>query len=648
MDIEKISAIARSVRSLSIDAIEKSNSGHPGLPLGSADIGATLFGNNLNINPEEPNWINRDRFILSAGHGSMLLYSLLHLSGFDISIDDLKNFRQLNSKTPGHPEYKHTPGVEATTGPLGQGVANAVGLAIAEQRLAETFNTKTNTIINNYTFALVGDGCLMEGISYEAASLAGHLGLGKLILLYDSNNITIEGSTDLAFTENVLDRFKALGWETLKGDGHNIKEIDTLIKKAKKETNKPTIIEFKTTIGKGSPLENTSTIHGTPLGPENTQLTKKTLNIPLNSSFFTDPSAVEYFENKKKEWKENYNIWLNSFNSWAEENTELKLLWDKTFSTEYNFSRVNFPTNSKISTRKAFGMVLNSAAKDIPALFGGSADLSPSTNTDLKGMDNFSQNNRLGRNINFGIREHAMGGIMNGLSLYGGIIPFGSTFLVFSDYIKPSIRLSALMQTKTLYIFTHDSFYVGEDGPTHQPIEQIEALRGIPNLRVIRPADGDECNTAMEMALEYNGPTAIILSRQDLNTFEKPENFSKNYKRGGYCANNIPDPEITLLATGSEVNKALEVCKSSHKKIRVISISDRELFKKQDTEFVKNLIAPNTTVYTLEAGINYGWSSLSSSPNNAIGINKFGYSGKATEVEKELKFNTEDIVKLII
>lgn len=650
MNLEKLKAVAQSVRALSIDSIERSKSGHPGLPMGSADIGAVLYGEVLNINPKVSDWINRDRFVLSAGHGSMLLYSLLHLSGFKLTLDDLKNFRQIDSKTPGHPEYGHTDGVEATTGPLGAGVSNCVGLAIAETMMAEKFNTEKCNIIDNYTYGLVGDGCLMEGISYEAASLAGHLGLGKLILLYDSNNITIEGSTSLSTSEDILKRFDSFGWQTLKGDGHNIDEIKKLIDEAKSDKKRPTIIEFKTTIGYGSPNRaGTSKIHGSPLGENEINETRLNLGIPQDTDFYINPLASELFEERNKKWNRNYQKWVKGFEKWSIDNPDLYKEWAELFN-KYKILEIepfNFAIGEKISTRKSGGLVLNHFAKSIPSIIGGSADLNPSTNTELLDTDHYSKDNRVGRNINFGIREHAMGGITNGLALYGSYRPFASTFLVFSDYMKPTIRLAALMNIGSIFIFTHDSIFVGEDGPTHQPIEHIESLRGIPNLTVLRPGDAQECFIAYKFALlNKNSPTAIVLSRQNLETYNKTENWQEDYLKGGYIVQDSKEkPDTVIIATGSEVNMALEASKLSSKKIRVVSISSRKKFLRQPKGFRDRIIPPNSKRVVIEAGITYGWNSFVTNHEDIIGIDSFGYSGYGDDVAKKSNFTIERVIE---
>lgn len=644
---KKYNAISKSIRSLSMDAIQKANSGHPGLPLGCADIISVLFSKFINLNPHVPTWINRDRFVLSAGHGSMLLYSILHLSGFDLTLEDLQNFRSIESKTPGHPEYSHTPGVEATTGPLGAGISNGVGMAIAQEHLASRFNTKEYKIICNYTYILAGDGCLMEGISYEAAALAGHLGLSNIILLYDSNNITIEGSTDISTSEDILLRFKSMGWHTLEGNGHDYNEIEELIEQGQLERSKPTIIKFNTVIGYGSPnKKGTAGIHGSPLGEEEIKLARKELGIPVEEDFYTDPTAKEIFIQRQMEWIDGYKKWKKDFEKWEKKYPDLKKIWSEIFSMSYDFSSVNFDSlPNSIATRKSSGIILNNLAESIHSIIGGSADLSPSTNTYLNDQGDFNRSNRSGRNIHFGIREHAMGGISNGIALYGGLRPYNSTFLVFSDYMRPAIRLSALMKLPVIYIFTHDSVFLGKDGPTHQPIEQLESLRNIPGLTVIRPCDHQETKVAWEMALKnIDGPTAIILSRQNLTVVSKPKNWEEDYKNGGYVLYEEEDATVNILATGSEVNMALETIGKTKNKLRIFSISARRLFDKNQK--LTDIIKDSKTI-TIEAGVTNGWEKYTFYNGHSLGIDSFGYSGSENDIAEILNFTTKALIRLI-
>jgi transketolase len=523
MNADGLTASALSVRALSMDAVQAANSGHPGLPMGCAEIGSLMYGEILKHAPHDPEWIDRDRFVLSAGHGSMLLYSLLHLSGYDLALDDIKKFRQIGSKCAGHPEYGLAPGVETTTGPLGAGFSNAVGMAIAETHLAEIFNTEQHTIIDHYTYALAGDGCLMEGISSEAASLAGHLGLGKLIVLYDSNSISIEGSTSLAFSENVAARFKAYGWQVLEGDAYDFQQMSQLIQKAQAETEKPSLIILRSIIGKGSPNKaGTHGVHGAPLGEEEVIASRRELGIPEDQSFFVHPEARNYFKQKQPIWRQQYVEWEETFKAWANANPDLKDRWDTYMKPGFP-QDIDFPgfgPGDAEATRKVSGAVLQKLADALPNLVGGSADLAPSNNSELENYGHYSREDRGGRNFHFGVREHAMGGITNGIALHGGLRPYAATFLVFSDYMRPAIRLAALMKLPVIYIFTHDSIYIGEDGPTHQPVEQLAALRAIPGLTVLRPGDPEETVEAWKIAVEnQSGPTALVLTRQKVTTY---------------------------------------------------------------------------------------------------------------------------------
>jgi transketolase len=649
-----LEAAALSIRALSIDGVQAANSGHPGLPMGCADLGALLYGKVIKINPKVTDWINRDRFILSAGHGSMFLYSLLHLAGFDLSLEELKNFRQVGSKTPGHPEYGHTPGVETTTGPLGAGFSNGVGMAIAETMLSKKFNTKEHEVIDHYTYVLSGDGCLMEGISNEAASLAGHLGLGKLIVFYDSNKITIEGSTDITFTEDVAKRFESYGWQVLEGDAHNISEMEGLIEKAQKEKSKPTLIKLESTIGYGSPNKAGShEVHGAPLGDDEVKATRKNLGIPEDKDFYIDPKADELFKARREEWVQQYNAWEKEFKSWKSNNPDLGKEWDDLFMPiNEKLSEVKWPkyeVGDKIATRKANGEALNAAADSIISMIGGSADLAPSNNTELKGKEFYSASNRTGRNLNFGVREHAMGGIVNGLYLYGGLRPFCATFLVFSDYMRPAIRLSALMNLPVTYVFTHDSIFVGEDGPTHQPIEHVESLRNIPNLLVVRPGDAEETVEAWKLALsQTQRPVALILTRQNLEVYPKGDDWEERFAKGAYIVKDSQGtPEVVLIATGSEVNLALEAAKQSDKNIRVVSVPCKELFLELPETERKALIPVTAKKIVVEAGITSGWQGIAEDSANVIGIDRFGESGPGGEIALRLGLSVEQVLTKI-
>lgn len=650
---EAIKAIATAIRTLTMDAVQKANSGHPGLPMGCAELGALLFGEIMNHFPSDPQWINRDRFILSAGHGNVLLYSLLHLSGYNLSLADIKNYRQFDSKTPGHPEYGLTPGVEATTGPLGQGIGNAVGMAIAERMLAERFNTKKK-IINHHIYVLVGDGDLMEGVSAEACSLAGHLGLGKLIVFYDSNRNTIEGSTNLAFTEDVRKRFKAYHWQTFLEDAYDLKGIMRSVKEAKKEIRKPTLIILESVIAKGAPnLAGSYRAHGAPLGEKEVRATKKAIGVPEESFFYIPKIATTYFTEKLNQWEASYRSWQELFFSWAEENPQKYKEW-KQFFKGFKLESVEFPhfqEGDKIATRKASGQVLNAIAKKVPNLIGGSADLAPSNETELKGMGSFQANNNLGRNLHFGVREHAMGAIVNGLALYQCFRPFCATFLVFSDYMRPSIRLAALMGLPVIYVFTHDSIFIGEDGPTHQPVEQLAALRAIPDLLVFRPGDAEETTIAWKMAMERTcGPTVLALSRQALTVYHKEDvNWHEEIRQGAYIVSDSKGtPEIVLIATGSEVNLALEVKRIlSSDKIRVISMMCRELFLKAPQNFRDDLISGSAQRIVLEAGVKQGWVEIAGPSGYIQSVERFGKSASALELSEHFGFSSRAIATLI-
>jgi len=647
MNTQGIQSAATAVRVLTMDAVQKAKSGHPGLPMGCAELGVLLYGEILKHNPGEPQWIDRDRFVLSAGHGSMLLYSLLHLSGYPLSLEDIKNFRQLGSRTPGHPEYGQTVGVETTTGPLGQGVANAVGMAIAERMLAAAFNTDKK-VIDHYTYALAGDGDMMEGVSAEASSLAGHLGLGKLIVFYDSNRITIEGSTDLAFSEDVGKRYQAYGWQTLEGDAYDIEGILKLVEAAKQEPSKPTLILLHSTIAKGSPnMAGSHQTHGAPLGEEEVAATKKALGVP-EEPFSISEAALSYFGSKREGWEKTYHSWQELFAAWSKENPQKRENWDRVFGT-MDLSGVAFPDfkeGETMATRKASGAVLNAIASAVPQLVGGSADLAPSNNTLLKDFGSFQADAADGRNMHFGIREHGMGGIVNGMALHGGLRPYCATFMVFSDYMRPSIRLAALMGLPVIYVFTHDSVFVGEDGPTHEPVEHLAALRAIPNLLVLRPADAQETARAWRLALERTeGPTALALTRQNLTVFAKADSkWAENFAYGAYTASEAAsgaEPELVLVATGSEVNLALEAkaaLGSAGENTRVVSMPSRELFLQAPEEYRRKLVPDSSRRVLLESGVSQGWASVVGKDALLVTIDRYGESAPAAKIAEQLGF----------
>jgi transketolase len=653
MDIDNLAI--NTIRILSAEAIQKAKSGHPGLPMGCAPMAYTLWSKHLKHNPNNSKWKDRDRFVLSAGHGSMLLYSLLNIFGYGVSVEDIKNFRQFKSKTPGHPEYGWTDGVETTTGPLGQGVGIAVGMAIAESHLANKFNKDDYKVVDHYTYALVGDGCLMEGVSGEASSLAGTLGVGKLIVLYDSNNISIEGSTDIAFRENVALRYEAYGWQVLQvDDGTNIKKLDAAIKEAKSEINKPTIIIVKNIIGYGCPpKQGKASAHGEPLGEENLKLTKDTLN--WNYEPFTVPEEVKMYtkEFKARAQKEE-DKWNNMFDKYKKEYPQLAKEWDVWFSEKTAvdlFKNEDFWKFDKaMATRQSSGILINKLAKLIPNLIGGSADLAPSNKTYMDGRKDFSAEDRSGANMHFGVREHAMAAIANGMYLHGGLKVFVSTFFVFSDYMKGAMRLSAIMKLPVIYVLTHDSIGVGEDGPTHEPIEQLAALRSIPNMTVFRPADSNETAAAWYSALNTkNGPTALVLTRQTLPLYE---NSDKNALKGAYILKDSKDkenPDVILMASGSEVELILNAAKELEGEnidARVVSIPSFEIFEEQSEEY-KNSVLPKKVRarVAVEAASPFGWHKYVGLDGEIIGMETFGASGKAEVLFKEFGFTLENVVE---
>ena len=654
MNEKEINAVASSIRSLSMDAIQKANSGHPGLPLGAAELAAVLYGEILKHNPADSKWADRDRFVLSAGHGSMLLYSILHLSGYKVSIDDIKSFRQVGSNCPGHPEYGMTDGVECTSGPLGQGIAMAVGMAVAETMLAARFNTAKHKIVDHYTYSLVGEGCLQEGVASEACSLAGHLKLGKLIVYYDCNKISIDGSTDITFTEDIAKRFEAYGWQVLNGSMYNPEEILKLSEEAKKCTDKPTLIILKSVIGYGAPLQGTADVHGAPLGADGVKTAKKTLGLPEDKDFYVLPEAYKYFEDKKAKFNSAEEDWKKEFDAWSKENPDLRNQWDAFHSGKPTGTAkdAGFTAEDKTATRGAGGKVLNVMADRYLNLVGGSADLSGPNKTQLKnGGGIYSENNRIGRTIEFGIREFAMSALCSGISLHGGLRPFCATFLVFSDYMRAQIRLASLMKQPVIYIFTHDSIYVGEDGPTHQPIETLTALRAIPGVQVLRPGDAQETEAAWEMAIEaHDHPVCIILTRQDLQGYEKADKDWKNtVKCGAYIAKDCEGtPDITVLASGSEVSMAINAAsKVTQKKIRIVSVIDVKLFASLDEAAREKLTGSGVRIVTAEAGIGMEWMQFVKDKRDAFSIERFGESGPAEKVAEHLGFTAEKLAELL-
>lgn len=650
--------LVQSLRVLSIDMIEKANSGHPGLPMGAAPTVTALWKNHLKFNPIHSDWFNRDRFILSAGHGSALLYSLLHIFGYDLPMTELEKFRQMGSKTPGHPEYKHTVGVDATTGPLGQGIAMGVGMAMTEAHLGSLYNRPNYPIIDHYTYLLCGDGCLMEGISYEAASLAGHLQLGKLILLYDSNNISLDGDLQHAFSEDIQSRFSSCGWQTLLvEDGNDLESINDAIRLAKLEKDKPTIIEVKTVIGYGSPNKSgKAAAHGSPLGANEATLTKNNYNWDLPP--FTLPEEIEALKKiyqergmeLEAEWTQLLNNYCQEFPELAEEiqaviNDRLVLNWDEDL-------KLYSESDKAIATREASGIALNQIAKNLPTIFGGSADLASSNKTMLKNAGDFSASHYSGKNIWFGVREFAMGGILNGMALHGGVQPFGGTFFVFSDYLRSTIRSAALMGLPVTYVMTHDSIAVGEDGPTHEPIEQLSSFRSMPGLTVIRPADANETVEAYRYALsQKNHPTMLVLSRQNLPILPNTRNKAKGgIEKGAYvlveATGGITD--IILIGTGSEVSLLVEasnVLREQGIHASVVSMPSWELFDKQPKEY-KESVLPSNNLRRLacEMGSSLGWQKYVGLEGRIIGIDTFGISAPGNELIKHFGFTIENVV----
>ena len=648
------------IRMLAADGVEKARSGHPGMPMGAAAMAYVLWTRFLRHNPKNPAWPDRDRFVLSAGHGSMLLYSLLHLSGYDLSLADLNNFRQWGSKTPGHPEHGLTPGIETTTGPLGQGFANGIGMAIAEAHLAAVFNRPGSDIVNHWTYGIVSDGDLMEGISHEAASLAGHLGLGKLIYLYDDNHISIEGSTDLAFTEDRLARFAAYGWHVQQvSDGNDLSAVETSIAAAQKERQRPSLIAVRTHIGFGSPnKQDTAGVHGEPLGAEELALTKQHLGWPLDPPFYIPDNALAHFRLAEQNGAKLEQAWKAAFANYAKNYPELADRWRQAeegiLPPGWDGDIPFFPADSKgMATRVASGKVLNSITPRVDNLMGGSADLAPSTKTLIDGEKDFQPGDHQGRNMRFGVREHAMGGILNGMALHRGLIPYGATFLIFSDYMRPSIRLAALMNLHVIYVFTHDSIGLGEDGPTHQPIEQLAALRAIPNLVVIRPCDANETAEAWKVALTREaGPVALVLTRQNLpvlnHTAGEP---AGGLQRGAYVIRD-PDkgrPDLILMASGSEVHIALEAAVMLTGKglaVRVVSLPSWELYEEQSEEYLRQVLPPEVNArVAIEAGSPLGWHRYVGLRGDVVALTHFGASAPYQVLYEKFGLTAERVVE---
>ncbi|AFM25801.1 transketolase [Desulfomonile tiedjei] len=646
------------LRILSAEAVQKANSGHPGLPLGAAAMAYVLWTKYLRFNPCNTRWPNRDRYVHSAGHGSALLYSLLHMTGCDLSLEDIKLFRQWQSKTPGHPEYDPELGVEATTGPLGQGFGMGVGMAIAERFLAAQFNRPGYAVMDHFTYAIVSDGDLMEGVASEAASLAGHLRLGKLIYLYDDNHICIEGDTALTFTEDVEQRFRAYGWQVLRvTDGNDIDAIDSAIRHAQSDRDRPSLIMVRNRIGYGSPKQDSASAHGEPLGEEALRITKETLNWPLEPSFHIPEEALIEFrlcvdrgKQLEKEWEDLFTAYAKAF---PEEGEALRRYFRGELPDGWDADIPVFPPDPKgVATRVASGKVLNAIAGRVRNLLGGSADLAPSTKTLISGSPDQAAQTPGGRNLRYGVREHGMGAIVNGMALHGGVIPYGSTFLIFSDYLKPSLRVAALMGVHSLFVFTHDSIAVGEDGPTHQPVEQLVSMRAIPRFTVIRPADANETAEAWKVAVTRKTPIALILTRQNVPTLDR-DRFAaaKELAKGAYILSDCQgDPDILLIASGSEVALAINAQErlASEKgiKARVISMPSWELFSEQSQEYKDSVLPPQIqTRLAIEAGSRYGWAEWTGSQGDIISVDRFGSSAPGGEVMKRYGFSVENVME---
>jgi len=668
LDRELETEAINALRVLSIDAVQAANSGHPGLPLGAAPMAYVLFTEFMHFNPQDPEWPNRDRFVLSAGHGSALLYSLLYITGYDLSLDELKHFRQLGSKTPGHPERLHAPGIDVTTGPLGQGFANGVGMAIAERFLATTFNRPGYDVIDHYIYGIVSDGDLMEGVSAEAASLAGHLGLGKLIYLYDQNEITLAGTIGLSFSEDIPARFRAIGWHVQEIDGMDTDQVRAALAAAQAETERPSLICARTVIGFGSPKADTFGVHGAPLGAEGVAKTKEALGYPLEPAFYVSDNVAAYFKAAGERGAERDAAWQRLFRAYAEEYPELAatltLAFENKLPEGWDSDLPTWEPGSKpISTRKASGEVINAFAPRVPTFIGGSADLNPSTNTAMKGAGDFEPPAAVidpsleqglsggdwgyaGRNIHFGIREHAMGSAANGMAAHGGVIPFTATFLVFADYMRPPIRLAALSDLKVIFVFTHDSIAVGEDGPTHQPVEQLISLRAIPKLVTIRPADANETADAWRVAMTLKGPCVLIFSRQDLPVLDR-SGARGTVADGAYIISGEGDPDVVLIGTGSEVDLAVRAAGllGEHGvRARVVSMPSWELFAQRDDAYRERVLGPiGTPRVAVEAGVTLGWERFVGERGAVVGIDRYGASGPGSEVLKHFGFTPQRV-----
>ena len=647
---------ANTIRGLTIDAVEKADSGHPGLPMGMADVATVLWTRFLKHNPNDPQWFDRDRFVLSAGHGSMLVYSLLHLSGYPLSVDDLKQFRQLHSKTPGHPEVHHTVGVETTTGPLGQGLATAVGMAIAEKHLEAEFNTPDHVVVGHYTYVIASDGDLQEGVTNEASSLAGHLGLGRLIVLYDDNHVSIDGDTELSFTEDRAGRYEALGWHVIREvDGHDNDAVDKALREARNVLDRPSFLEIRTTIGYGSPnLAGQHTVHSDAIGKEEIEATKKNLGIPLEPDFYVPDEATTLFHEQAFRGSQEQCEWEGRMTAYAEAHPEkaadLKRRIEGRLPDNWADALPRFDADEKgMASRAASGKVLDAIVPVLPELMGGSADLTPSVKTKAKGMEDFQKTTAAAKYVHYGIREHGMVAAMNGMALHGGVRPYGGTFLIFSDYAKPAIRLGALMGAPAVYVFTHDSVGLGEDGPTHQPVEQLAGLRAIPGLHVIRPADANETAAAWKLAIETTDhPTALALSRQSLPTFaDSKAKAVEGVARGGYVLSDSDgDPDLILVGAGSEVGLLMQTKQELGGAVRVVSMPCDRLFFDQDEAYRESVLPRSVRArVAVEAASPYGWGRVAGLDGEVIAIDRFGESAPGSDALTDLGITVEAVVE---
>ncbi|MDQ6716807.1 MAG: transketolase [Gemmatimonadota bacterium] len=656
-DLQKLCINA--IRVLSMDAVQKADSGHPGTPMALAPLAYVLWTRHLNYDPRDPNWINRDRFVLSCGHASMLIYSVLYLTGYDLSLDDLKQFRQWESKTPGHPEHGYTPGVETTTGPLGQGIGNAVGMAVGEAHLGAVFNRAGHEIIDHHTYFIASDGDMMEGISHEVGSFSGHLKLGKLIGFYDDNHITIEGNTDLTFSDNTADRFAAYGWHTQ--CVHDINDLDSLdraIEAAKAETSKPSLIVVRSHIGYGSPNKHdTAEAHGSPLGVEEIKLTKEALGYPSQEPFYVAPAALEWWRTAAGKRATAHGEWDKRYASYKQENAGLAAELERRLAGTLpdgweKLLPVFTAKDGNVASRAASGIVINAIAAKLPELLGGSADLAGSTNTIINGEASFSADSYAGRNFHFGIREHGMGAVMNGMSLHGGMIPYGATFLIFSDYMRPPIRLAAFMKRQIIYVFTHDSIGLGEDGPTHQPIEQLSALRAIPEFTLMRPADASETAEAWRVAIKHrDGPVALVLTRQKLPFIDRTAYASAaGTARGAYVLADSAGgaPQVILMSSGSEVQLVLEAQKSLDSvgiRSRTVSMPSHEIFAREDSSYRDSVLTPGIPRVAIEAAQPMSWRRWVGDDGVVIGIDRFGASAPYQIIYKEFGITAEKVTE---